>query len=768
LYLLFGMKHTNVFNSIPMPFKHSFVGTCLTIFRSVVLVALSASFLTACNPGGTTNNNGADKSGVSGGGATKDPGDGTGGSTGDGGGGQGVQCGESQNQKLRNKLFVRDIYEAIYNHNREMKTIANNSEGTAEVSPETIRTLTASLKQYFGPASFNLDFTTEKFWTDFSKKISFIEDDRELYPSKDANSPIALPKECKIVQIAYWAETSGASDDGILYINKSLWNKLDQLNKIGLLAHEYFFKQARRAQYKNSDNVRFKIGELLSTTGLTPLFTFWNSSAETRASSFLPASKNGFKFCIGLSREEPSAKIQLYQYEGSDKLQHFVIPMLKSESINLSFFQTYNFSFDPKKDKDLALGTDLLIFPPDLYEKIISTGYFVTQYPDWFSNYYEDSGLLAENLVYPSLMNYMNSVSQLYKKNEVLWSDYISTPSKPIKLSLLAPTPPLWVERKFKSREDIVSTIHEELVNILRNCTPANERQINEAIVILNKEIHDSIKAGVLPKEFTRWLEAARALRPWRISFKKDFDLPDNYCNSIKSSIKTDLPTLLLNAHLNNYTEEQLQKYLGEKSFYPYQTMPSRPGTFRVSQGDSNLDFELSCNNFDKVYLNEFKSKTITTKEHQPLSLKVADIPLKSILDYATSSDEVKVDRERLVNTLNNVHIFARDFKNGEKKILDSFDFSCNYLNAFNLDICQDIKSFLSDFQGGGEVAIEFCSNKEILKLAKAGTSSATESCAIFKIKSSQNTYKLYFSYSNDEFSAPEFESLKLIKLQLH
>lgn len=306
---------------------------CKTVVhRPVVMVlAIILGFGgVSCSPSGDTTNlfntYGSDKK------LPDDDGYSGGGGTGDGGGGQGVLCSEGvSSPKFKSKLFVRDLFEEEYTSNNEIVKLDQKiSSSFLGVSDEAFKLLMRQLGRYFGPAMTKMEFGTEEFWRSFVKRIAFIEDSAKLRVSRDANSPIALPNGCKIVQIAFWSDSIGREQGGTLYVDKKHWDQLDQVNKIALLIHEYFFKEARMAGFKNSDFVRAKVGQLFLSTVSTPLFSKWRPSASRLVSHLLPNRKTGFKYCVGLSDQDPKAKVILYQYEGSDGNPYFVIPYLKS------------------------------------------------------------------------------------------------------------------------------------------------------------------------------------------------------------------------------------------------------------------------------------------------------------------------------------------------------------------------------------------------------------------------------------------------------
>jgi hypothetical protein len=758
-----------------MRFKHSAVGTCLTIFRSLALVLLSASFLTACNPGGSNTNHGVDKAGMSGGGATKDPGDGTGGATGDGGGGQGIQCGESKNPKISNRLFVRDIYEAISDQKLQVKDVPNDLSDTGTVSIEAIKILVASIKSYFGPASSNLSFTNEKFWNEFSAKISFIEDERELHASHDANSPIALPKECKVVQIAYWSDISGDTDNGTLYVSKNLWRDLDQLNKIALMAHEFFFKQARKSGFKNSDEVRSKVGKLLSTKGLNPLFDQWLPSKENRAKEILPESLNGFKYCEGISIEDPSAKIQFYQYEGKDKLQHFTIPLLSSGTINSSFLHGTSFTFDPKKEESLSIATDLLLYPPNLFDTIEKEGLYlsISTYQQWFVRWFEKIGTLwGVTTGSAQLLTYQFEIKNSSKLPEAVWTNYISSPLSPIQITLINPTfsTKAGADKILKKKKDLILTLNKKIKDTIRQCTKASDSDVDKVILVLNKSIRDAIQTGIYPVRYSDWIKSLQPLRPWKSNSPIYATDP---CDNKKSSILEDYPNMLLNVHIDNYSVDRIYYILGDEGFYPQSFASTIIGKIRVSQNTDRLDFKLTCENYHDRYFKHFRSKQ-NVNERQLVENKHVNANVQKI--DTTVSGAVSTDMDKMKSNIDLISKYLKLDGNAHAEfdsMLNRYDAVCvkESIFPFSNISCPHYLSFLEEFSSEKKINLTNCSTG-LPVIESDQDDIRTSLCTIIKMATSNNSYKVYFNIREipmlEMSFNPEIEFVRMIPTENH
>lgn len=732
MYLPICMKQTNVSKSKLIAFQEAILSNCLTICQSIALVVLSAFILTACGPERTTNNYGVGAAGMSGSGQTKDPGDGSGGSTGDGGGGQGIQCENTKDLNLSGKLYVRDIYEAIHNHSRTMKTIPNDISGTEHISPEAIQVLTDSLKSYLGPASHDIEFTKNSFWEDFLKKIVFLDDQMTLVPSTDANSPISLPRGCKVVQIAYWDESPGQAEEGTLYVNKRLWTKLNQLNKVGLLAHEYFFKQARKAQYKNSDATRNKVGELLSTKGISPLFKNWLPSLDKKYSEIFPRYKSGFKMCRGTSPEDPSAKLLFYQYEGANKTQHLVIPVLASNNINASLLSGTNFTFDPEKNNDLAMVNDLMI-----YQTVLSTDTLEpTQGADdnllyWYTRWFDERDFPSYPLNLGKKEYLDEALTSLSEKNELIWSVFLQSSPRSIKFSIVNPaadklSPPALNP---KSRDELIYAFQKSISRILKDCS-ATQQDSDRMIVALNKEISDSIKAGEHPRSFPIWNSLLKKLDPTK-------------CDAIdEPAFQHEMPSLLYSLTINTYEADTITHWL-ERLGQPKKkwTHLSAP-RIQVSQDNSILNFDLHCDDYESLY---------KKLEEKRMPRPVLVLGNKKVVRIKHINDEDAFENRKFYRDQGMTYLIkhlslnepndAEDYRRGFLIPGSKCDRKPNFRNIE----CTDEEQFEVEFVLEKKIEVTACNSEALSTTVDQNSNLSPEVCAVIKMTSTNHSFKTYF-----------------------
>lgn len=730
-----------------------------SIFGSFYIMLLaSVILLNACGQGSTNNYySNPEKSGST---QFDSSMSGGGGGTGDGGGGQGVQCGNTSDSRLRNQLFVRDIFEAISNHGRVMKTVSAQNPDDRDISEEAIDMLIKSIVQYLGPASVTLDFAQSSFWKDFSNRISFVGEDKELFPSKDANSPIALPKSCNIVQIAYWDESPGMSEDGTLYVSKQLWEKLDQFNKIALLAHEYFFKQARKAKFRNSDLTRYKIGQLLSKEGLQPLFKNWEPSLDLRAKNFLPKSRKGFKLCEGTSAEDSTAKIQLVQYEGQAKTQHLVFPLISSKSINTNPLTPNNFSIIPEKNSIFIEGTDLLLFQSKFKDASDTSMYGLTVH-DWSKWWFDNNGMLSmrKNGHLPDFnKKLLSTVTRIGGAADV-WRGHIETPQTPIQVVIQNPLRGPLLERtesKMKSKEDLINTTHEIVKTSIINCgiIQVPGQIYAAAIAKLNSDVDDAIRSGTYPNDgFPNWILSLKKFEQY-VKTQEQLEADGNQitketlqkqlCSfSQYDQLVNKVPYMLYNLKLNNYSSSEIRTIFQDSGFYPKPLaeivpMQSLPlGKVTISQDQTTLTFDLKCKDYSEVYskiVGPYKGGRVDFSPNSNINAIYGERSQADIDDkYGTSPETLR--------------FLTRYFAVNDPALNESYSaFSkCLNLRRMRDQSCDDYDQFSFELKNESTITADFCGNHGF-----RDEDTETFGCAIIKMNGTQNSYIIRFLHSDN------------------
>jgi hypothetical protein len=566
--------------------------TFLTKFVTVLMATVT--FLPGCSKGGDSSSSGDHKP------IAPLSTNGPGGGTSDGGGGQGISCDASvANPQLRGKVLLRDIYEAIVEHKLTMKKLKTPDDHSEKSHGEAIEMLAQTLREFFGPAQLKLDFTQADFWKEFEKKIVFIDDNTSLYTSNDANSPMQLLSGCKIVQIAFWNDVQ--SDGGILYVSKSLWNSLNELNRVALLAHEYFFKESRQAGDKNSDFIRSKIGLLFSNENPNAKPDQWDPVSDPRLATILPESNRGYRICEGTSREDSTAKMVLYEYQGKDNLQHLNIPYLRSATVNLNFFDQISHKFDTQIEQILPVVLDLWAsdFRDDSYFAFASRGIF-----DNFrlSNPYRYLAKLTGK--YDTWDNLSWTKTDLFEKKQIDTKIEFYRAGSHLKLS---------AERD--TAENLVKGILSDILG--EDIHDNNGRNI---IVLLDQEVEQAIKNAREENNFPKWKELFKTHQFRNSSFSAE---ANDYFVKLAQN---ELPTYLYRAKAHTLSSDDMRQL----TFYGLMVEDARDFSARLNssaskkvtfkQGDKQVAFFLTCSSYSENYKYKFPIRLRNTEIENRIS----------------------------------------------------------------------------------------------------------------------------------------------------
>ncbi|NUN07337.1 MAG: hypothetical protein HUU57_16455 [Bdellovibrio sp.] len=680
---------------------------------------------------------------------------GTTGGTGDGGGGQGVYCSETTSDKnLKGKLFVRDIYEAIKNHKRTMPSGKLGAGGTDTVDESAIKHFVEVLRKYYGPASGNLDFVNTEYWKKFADSISFIPEDATLHPSQDANSPLALPEGCKVVQIAYWDESSGPVEDGTLYVDKKTWKQLDQFNKIALLAHEFYFKQARKAGYKNSDFVRYKVGHLLSQEGLLDIFQQWEPSKDSRVKDVLPEKKTGFKYCTGTSEADPNAKLQMYQYEGKDQLQHIVFPVVKSNTVNFSDFQVAHVTFSKETHHKVSFLTDLLL-PVSHYKQSLGSvneGSFLLAFDELplLSARYGDQTFIDASLGDSSISKYKDRILEMVsgsaRDEEVSWT--VKSRSESAKIQMFSPA-----FKRDEAQESVQSLSKDELVRAINNqiilgifgdlmrSSEARRRElVLPSLNALHKELDEGMAAGVYPTGLPKWSgELKKIEQLFSNILTKEKGKPVKFFIKNNSDLLGSLPQKLYALKMNAYDGVEIMRGINNPELKKGHELPVslRAGSVSITEGSNTATFKLECHD----YVDVFKAKT-NKKEY---SENVDTVRLKGL---RVIPEEQSEQEPGYANYLRHRDEFIKMISgNAEISKLETAK-SCGWENQIVPQYCADLNSLLIDLREESVVEMQGCFGYAHTAIRDHDQ---LQTCRILNLKKAQQRYLVIFAYPHDQ-----------------
>jgi hypothetical protein len=523
--------------------------------------------------------------------------------TSDGGGGEGISCDSSvKNPQLRNKLFVRDIYEAIADHKLNLTNIQTPPNGVV-THDVAINFLVKLLNNYFGPGQLKLEFSNSDFWKQFESKISFHGDDTPLTPRMDANSPIQLPDGCRIVQIASWNDIDG---EGTLYMTQSLWNKLDELNKIALLAHEYFFKRARENGAQNSDLVRAKIGQLFSANNPKANPNSWSGVEDKQYSSILSKDRLGYKVCSGSSKEDPKSKLVYYQYQGADGLQHINIPVIKSSTINVDYFQDLEYKFDPKNNFSLAYRTNLFFLPGRFGS--LSSNASLSNLGLFLKKDIADANSFSDE-IFNSLL-YSQDVTALQQRFFLQKGSAVLT----IKYPKFSDSNSTDTERA--SAEDLIRGL---LADILAGNSSYDGKNL---VLELDDEINDLITNKKDLDDFDELPKWQNILE--KMSITKKLRVTKEYQEDLSLDLSDELPLLLYRAKTHTLSSEDFKRLILIKkevaaafTKLDQSAASIAASSISIAQGSEQLTFQLSCSTYEDAYV-PLKNETYVIKKTNP------------------------------------------------------------------------------------------------------------------------------------------------------
>lgn len=174
-----------------------------------------------------------------------------------GGGGKGVICSNNKNDIIE----TLDLYEARVLYNLEIVDHIHSEEEAFD--------LFASLmtNHFWNPDSINkneyLNHYKKIIKEIYQKNIRFIDSTKKLKLVNDSFEPL-VEKGCQIVQVAI------NYDESIILVDQSLWEKMDSLNKISLIAHEIIYGIDRQDGSTNSMTTRKLVGQIFSKKGARP------------------------------------------------------------------------------------------------------------------------------------------------------------------------------------------------------------------------------------------------------------------------------------------------------------------------------------------------------------------------------------------------------------------------------------------------------------------------------------------------------------------
>jgi hypothetical protein len=536
-----------------------------------LLVAVSLFTTAACTENKTINQTNPPVSQAGGQTRTSDPDGWGGGSTGDGGGGQGVLCSSEANDgRFKNRLVIRDLYEAEVNFKQTIKSNKLGKAGSETIDEESYKFLMQLIERHFGPKAI-VDFSGDvNYWKQFFGQVSFLPENSKLLPSQDANSPIAIPVGCKLVQIAYWSEPTGASDAGILFIDKNYWIQLDQVNKIALMAHEFFFKRARAGGFQNSDYVRKKIGYLFSEQGLPPMFQDWVPSKNPKLKGLLPESSKGFMYCQGNNMS------------GVDQVEYFRYINSKGEVVNLWSaikvgkhemppFDSISRTFDYHKQDEKLYA----ILSDRLPMNTVYSSHKIKEEDKLGVEFADEIVLNQEDTTYPVIFPTADGVGGISFVN--LFNPFIPTN-----------------KRKALPAEQLVNLLLSKAVDAFltqeNKDKGFNRTAILDGLAVLNIEIEEAIKRGAW-SDFSKWKAALKSLE------EKGAVLTEENRKFLDEIVSFNLYIF----KFGYYKNSDVQFALGDAGFERTHNSTNEKGQMAATVDNEHVNYFVYCYSYDDL-----------------------------------------------------------------------------------------------------------------------------------------------------------------------
>jgi hypothetical protein len=545
--------------------------------KNKILILAAFFVLAACTENKTINQTNPPVSQAGGQTRTSDPDGWGGGSTGDGGGGQGVMCSdEVADSRLKGRLFVRDVFEALYNKKLTMALDTLGDAGTDKVDEKAFKFLNQKLMNFYGASMTIQEFALNGFWEKFEQKISFLDSTTNLIPSKDDKSPIALPRGCSLVQIAYYSESGGIGEEGTLFVDKANWKNLDQFNKVALLAHEYFFRWARASGFKSSDYVRNKVGRLLSEEGLPAILPNWEPSDDpalkkVERNMYLPKHSKGFKACFGSTRAQQGAMI-LFQYQDVNGLQNLVWVRLGNGNTSMPPFESARTWFDPADPKYdlLAAATDFLHQTPDhpasARDRLRLT------------NKLEEAAADPDDRMGIVIVPMQNGTAKVSVKNPM---------GGIIPLNDREPLP----------REELIRLLQREVIDTLHKSIENRAALDYGKILLAFSKLKSEAESS-----FTAEKPATNLFQEWADSLKEFEKVGVKFSPEDQAYMYNTVPFSILDFTHGSYSNENVGAAVGNKGFKKVWKDTSYGGMVVANFGAERVEYITTCYNYDEYY----------------------------------------------------------------------------------------------------------------------------------------------------------------------
>ncbi|MNK99435.1 hypothetical protein D3C87_1198280 [compost metagenome] len=411
-------------------------------------------------------------------------------------------------------------------------------------------------------------------------------------------------------------------------------------------------------------------------------------------------------------------------------------------------------SFDPEKNKSLATATDLLIYQTFLAndeQGIDPEGSEALgdRRENWYPRWFEDRGFITSFLDQGRKLSLDSALLSLGQLSEVVWSDFLLSSPRFIKVSMLNPASEKLFAKdlNIKSRDELILTVQKIISKYLNTCL-VQWPESDGWIAVLRKEITDNISAGTHPDKFPKWAEV--------LSKQKT-----SQCEGESTVFKETLPALLYSLMINNYEPRKVIDLLGDKGLDLPLWNHLNPGRIRVTQDTSTINFDLQCEDYEMTY------QKITQAAKNTESKLVANKKVTRTEDLRLENQEEKdkirnENLDRLINFLQfkNPSIMSDSIQSLKGSGVDG---NCQSYFEYMRASCKHLGIFTAELPAEKEITVTNCPAEYTTWQPDLATEEAPEVCAIIKMNSTQHAYKVYFRFALDA-SSKEAPALTFVR----
>lgn len=153
------------------------------------------------------------------------------------------------------KAMLLDLYEGIFEENIKLKEPTGFFEQEVRPYLEEINRVNESSRLV-------TQYQVRKFIQYFQRNFIFLNpEEHELPEIHDVGESIDLPEGCKLEPLAVYLD-----DRKKFYVNEQIWEAMDSLNQMAMVAHELIYNEYRAMGEVTSERVRKIISRLFSAT----------------------------------------------------------------------------------------------------------------------------------------------------------------------------------------------------------------------------------------------------------------------------------------------------------------------------------------------------------------------------------------------------------------------------------------------------------------------------------------------------------------------